>query len=81
MQLPQWRYPVVFDLEGGVKFDDFEGRWGERRHLDSLLQAYAVSKATIEARRAGHAVRETELPGGRIKLVLTPLQTQQAVSA
>ena len=81
VQLPQWRYPVVFDLEGGVKFDDFEGRWGERRHLDSLLQAYAVSKATIEARRAGHAVRETELPGGRIKLVLTPLQTQQAVSA
>ena len=81
VQLPDWRYPVVFDLEGGVKFDDFEGRWGSRRHLDSLLQAYAVEKATIEARRAGHTVRETELPGGRIRLTLTPLQTQQAVSA
>ena len=81
VQLPQWRYPVVFDLEGGVKFDDFEGRWGAWRHLDALLQQYAVAKATIEARRAGHTVRETELPGGRIKLTLTPLQTQQAVSA
>ena len=81
VQLPDWRYPVVFDLDGGAKFDDFEGRWGERRHLDALLQSYAVCKATIEARRAGHTVRETQLPGGRIKLVVTPLQTRQAVSA
>ena len=81
VRLPGWRYPVVFDLGGGVKYDDFEGRWGERRHLDSLLQAYAVCKTTIEARRAGHTVRETELPGGRIKLILTPLQSQQAVTA
>ena len=81
VQLPDWRYPVVFDLEGGVKFDDFGGRWGQRRHLEALLQSYAVEKTRIEARRAGHAIRETELPGGRIKLTLTPLQTQQAVSA
>ena len=81
VQLPSWRFPVVFDLEGGVKFDDFGGRWGTRRHLDALLQQYAVAKATIEARRAGHTVRETELPGGRIKLTVTPLQPQQAVSA
>ena len=79
--LPQWRYPVVFDLEGGVKFDDYGGTWGERRYLDALLQQYAVAKATIEARRAGHAVRETELPGGRIQLTLTPLRSQQAVTA
>ena len=81
IRLPGWRYDAVFDLVGGVKFDDFEGRWGERRHFDALLQQYAVAKATIEARRAGHSVRETQLPGGRIKLVVTPLQTQQAVSA
>ena len=81
VQLPDWRYPVVFDLEGGVKYDDFAGRWGQLQHLDALLQQYAVAKATIEARRAGHTVRETKLPGGRIKLTLTPLQTQQAVSA
>ena len=81
VRLPDWRYPVVFDLEGGVRYDDFEGRWGERSHLDALLQQYAVAKATIEARRAGHTVRETELPSGRIKLTVTPLQTQQAVSA
>ena len=81
VQLPGWRYPVVFDLEGGVKLDDFEGRWGERRHFDALLQSYAVEKTRIEARRAGHTVRETELPGGGIKLTITPLQMQQAVSA
>ena len=81
VQLPDWQFPVVFDMAGGVKFDDFEGRWGERRHLDGLLQSYAVCKATIEARRAGHTVRETQLPGGRIQLTVTPLQSQQAVSA
>ena len=81
VELPNWTYPVVFDLAGGVRFDNYEGRWGERAELDKLLQAYAVCKTTSEARRAGHSVRETPLPGGRIKLSVTPLPAQQAVSA
>ena len=29
VRLPDWRYPVVFDVEQGqVRYDNFEGRWG-----------------------------------------------------
>ena len=80
VQLPDWKYPAVFDLAGGVKYDDFEGAWGERRHLNTLLQGYAVEKTRIEARRAGHSIRETTLSDGRIRLTVMPLQ-QQAVTA
>jgi hypothetical protein len=52
VQLPHWRYPVVFDLNTGqVKYDNYEGHWGEPKHLDRLLQAYAVERASLEARR------------------------------
>ncbi len=30
VQLPNWRYPVVFDItSGSSQFDNFEGRWGK----------------------------------------------------
>jgi hypothetical protein len=29
--LPEWRYPAVIDVQQGeVRFDNFEGRWGDR---------------------------------------------------
>src|SRR5215203_2106928 len=35
VRLPGWTYPAVVDLgTGDVKFDTFEGRWGDRAHLD-----------------------------------------------
>jgi hypothetical protein len=71
IQLPNWQYPIVADLTTGqVKYDDFQGRWGEKRHLDRFLQAYACEKAKIEARRHGHSVTETTLANGSIKLVI-----------
>lgn len=71
VQLPQWRYPVVFDTATGkVEFDNYEGRWGNRSELDRFLQAYAVQKATLEARRAGYAVTEQVLNDGSIKLTV-----------
>ena len=69
VRLPDWHYPVVADLSTGtLKYDNFNGRWGEQRHLDSFMQAYAVEKAKLEARRAGHVVTERPLPDGSIKL-------------
>ena len=69
VQLPRWRYPVVCDtMNGEVKFDNYEGKWGDRVHLDSFLQAYAVEKSKIESRRAGHSVTEQTLADGSIKL-------------
>jgi hypothetical protein len=71
IQLPDWTYPVVFDLkQGSLQFDNFGGRWGEQRHLDRFLQAYACEKAKIEARRKGHSVTEQELPDGCVKLTI-----------
>lgn len=69
VQLPGWKYPVVCQPESGeLKFDDFGGRWGDRRELERFLQAYAVEKAKIEARRQGHSVTEQQLTDGSIRV-------------
>ena len=61
------RYPVVCDLSSGeIRFDNFEGRWGEQKHLDQFMQAYA----RLEARKRGHSVTETQLTDGSIKLTI-----------
>ena len=69
LQLPGWIYPAVIDpLTGTIKFDHYEGRWGDPRHLDRFLQAYAVEKAKLEARKKGLTVSEQTLQDGSIKL-------------
>lgn len=71
VRLPGWRYPVVAELEAGrLHYDNFEGHWGEPRQLERLLQAYAVEKATLEARRQGHSVQEHSLADGSIRLTI-----------
>ena len=71
VQLPDWRYPVVCNLSSGeLKYDNYNGRWGEQQHLDSFLQAYTVEKAKIEARRQGHGVTECPLSDGSVKLTI-----------
>jgi hypothetical protein len=71
VQLPKWRYPVVCDVNTGrVEFDNYEGQWGDRARLDQFLQAYAVERATVEARRNGHTVTEQPLVDGAIKLTI-----------
>ncbi len=71
IQLPDWVYPVIVDLPTGeIKMDDFGGRWGDRKHFDKLLQAYACEKAKIEARKRGHQCTEQTLADGSIKLTI-----------
>ena len=71
VELPDWRYPVVCDVESGsVHYDNFNGRWGEQSRLDSLLQMYAVEKTRLEARRRGHTVTEQAMADGAIKLTV-----------
>ena len=71
VQLPGWNYPVVCNTESGqVSYDNYEGHWGEQRHLNSFLQGYAVEKAKIEARRKGHSVTETSLQDGSIRVTV-----------
>ena len=69
VQLPGWQYPAVIDTQSGqVKFDNFEGHWGDQALLDKFLQMYAVEKAKLEARKKGYAVSEQSLNDGSIKL-------------
>ena len=71
VRLPDWTYPVVIDTTTGqVRFDNYEGAWGDQAQLDRFLQSYAVEKAGIEARKKGHQVIEQALADGSIKLTI-----------
>ncbi|HEY7328488.1 MAG TPA: hypothetical protein VH592_12645 [Gemmataceae bacterium] len=72
VQLPGWQYPIVIDtLSGIVRYDNFEGRWGEPQHLDRFLQLYAVERAKLEARKKGYTVSEQALQDGSIRVQIT----------
>ena len=71
VRLPDWRYPVVCQLSSGeVKYDNYQGRWGQQVQLDRFLQAYACEKAKLESRKQGHSVSEQQLADGSIKLTI-----------
>ena len=71
VRLKEWRYPVVIETDSGTtRFDNYQGRWGDPKRLDEFLQAYAVEKAKIEARRQGYSVSEQPLNDGSIKLTV-----------
>jgi len=71
VNLPGWAYPVVIDTEQReIKMDNFGGAWGDPKELDKLLQSYAVEKAKLESRKAGHSVTEQTLADGSIKLTV-----------
>ena len=69
VHLRDWTHPVVCQLQTGeLHYDNFGGRWGEQRELDSFLQAYAVERARIEAHKRGHTFTEQSLSDGSIKV-------------
>ena len=71
VQLPNWSYPVVANLQTGqLSYDNFNGHWGEQKHLNSFLQGYAVEKAKIEARKKGHMCSESQLQDGSIRVTI-----------
>ena len=72
LQFPGWQYPAVIDpLIGTVRYDNFNGYWGEQAQLDRFLQMYAVEKATQEARAKGYPVTEQALDDGSVCLQIT----------
>jgi hypothetical protein len=44
--------------------------WGEAKELQRFLQAYAVEKTRLEARKKGYAIQEQACADGSIKLQL-----------
>ena len=68
---PRWVYPIVCNLDSGqLHYDNFNGHWGDPVEVDRFKQAYAVEKATIEARRQGRSVTEQKLSDGSIQLTI-----------
>jgi hypothetical protein len=71
VELPGWRYPVVCNvLTGELRFDNYNGHWGPQAELNKFLQAYAVEKAKIEARKKGHLAYETPMEDGSIRVTV-----------
>lgn len=71
VKLPGWLYPAVVSTDTGqVRYDTYGGQWGDPKHLDAFLQAYAICMATTEARKRGHSVFEQALPDGSVKLTI-----------
>jgi hypothetical protein len=71
VELPGWRYPVVCNLlTGELRFDNYNGHWGPQVELNKFLQAYAVEKAKIEARKKGHMAYETAQEDGSIRVTV-----------
>jgi len=71
VQLPDWRYPLVCQLETGQRrYDNYGGHWGDQQQLGKFLQAYAVERAKLEARRRGNTVTEQQLLDGSIKVTI-----------
>lgn len=71
IQLQAWSYPVICDTSSGkVSYDNYNGHWGEQARLNEFLQAYAVEKTKIEARKKGHTCSETRLEDGSVRVVV-----------
>lgn len=72
VKLTGWTFPVVCRTESGeLDFDNYNGAWGSASELNRFKQMYAVEKAKIEARKAGHLVTEAAMPDGKIRLTLS----------
>ena len=69
VQLAGWQYPAVFNtLTGEVHYDNYGGHWGDQAQFDRFLQAYAVEKTRLEARKKGYNFTEQQLTDGSIHL-------------
>ena len=71
VRLPGWNYPVVCQTQTGeLAYDNYHGAWGDQAQLHRFLQAYAIEKARLEARKQGYSVTEQQLDSGAVKLTI-----------
>ena len=67
VQLPGWLYPVVIETATGtVRYDNYNGAWGDPKELHRFVQAYVVGQARIEARKKSYLTTEQSLADGSI---------------
>lgn len=53
-QLPGWKYTICVGVNTGtIKYDNFEGRWGDKDVLDSILIEYIQESICQKANKNG----------------------------
>ena len=57
--LDGWRYPIVIQENGTVKYDNYNDYWGNIQKLHELEAYYGIEKAKLEAQLKGHNYYET----------------------
>ena len=78
VQLPGWKYPVVFNTATGQRtVKNPGGKWGDQQHLGRFLQAYAVECMHADAQRRGHTVTERRPRDGSITLTIQIRNSEQ----
>lgn len=70
VHMPGWKYPAAI-ADSKLHYDNYEGDWGDIKHLNAFRQRYARDVAVKEARRKGFRVEETVDNNGKIKLRLS----------
>ena len=57
---------VIDTATGQARYDNYEGSWGDERHLHRFLQAYVVERSRLEARKKSYLTTEQSLADGSI---------------
>ena len=71
VKFPNWRFPLVIDLDNGeIHYDNYEGSWGDIAELSQFKQAYTAELVRDAAKKMGHSVTESVTDTGEIRLVV-----------
>ena len=71
VKFESWLYPVLVAPSGEIHYDNFNGKWGEIKHLNKLKQMYGLEKSKQLAKAQGYLCREKQKQDGAIVLELT----------
>jgi hypothetical protein len=67
VKLPGWLYAAVIDTASGqIRYDIYNGAWGDEKQLDRFVQAYVVERSRLEARKKSYVTSEQSLADGSI---------------
>jgi len=69
VKFKSWNYPVVIKADGTAEFDNYNGNWGDQKHLDKLTQLYAAEVVVQKVKTSGLRIISQETTAeGRIRI-------------
>ncbi len=54
-----WRYPIVITENETIRYDNYNGHWGNIQKLHELEAYYGLEKSKLEAQIKGYDYQET----------------------